>query len=192
MTDPSPVTAERLRTFLEALGREFRKPARLYLSGGEGLVWRGLRGSTQDVDVTYAVDDRWHGAWIEALRALMLRLGTTVEEAGPGDFIPLPPGAADRAEFIGRFGSVDVFLFDPYSVALSKMELGHQDGHDAALRAVASRAWRRRSTNASTTRSGVTGNSSRSTPMALATAFTSAGGKPASAPSLASLAPNGP
>src|SRR5690606_21293523 len=70
-------------------------------------------------------------------------------------------------------------------------EVGHRLAHDA-LRFSASRARRRRSTKASSTLSGVTGSASRSTPMASATALTSAGGKPDSAPSPASLAPNGP
>src|SRR5690242_6826846 len=74
-------------------------------------------------------------------------------------------------------------------------EFGLGIAHEAALRAesraLSSLACRRRATRASITRSGVTGNSSMSTPIALATALTSAGGKPASAPSLASLAPNG-
>ena len=74
---------------------------------------------------------------------------------------------------------------------LGHPELGQRCGHDAAFR-LASRAWRRRWISASMTRSGVTGSSSRSMPMALAMALTKAGGKPASAPSLASLAPNGP
>jgi hypothetical protein len=126
-----PVTAPRLRAFLEALGREFRHPARLYLSGGESLVWRGLRQVTRDVDVSYDVDPRWHGEWVRTIRALVERLSTSVEEAGPADFIPLPPGAGDRAVFVGRYGSVDVFLLDPYSIALSKLERGHaQDLED--------------------------------------------------------------
>jgi hypothetical protein len=49
----------------------------------------------------------------------------SIEEASPGAFIPLPEGAEGRAKHIGRYGLVDVYLFDPYSVALSKLERGH-------------------------------------------------------------------
>lgn len=126
-----PVDRTRVVAFLEALGRSFHHPARIFLSGGEGLVWRGLRGITRDLDVAFEVDARWHGEWIRALRELIERTHTSVEEASPADFIPLPPGAAERAEFIGRFGSVDAFLFDPYSVALSKLSRGQtQDLED--------------------------------------------------------------
>jgi hypothetical protein len=119
------VDRERLRAFLDALGRTFRRPARLFLAGGESLVWRGLRGATRDVDVSYEVDPSHLDEWIRALRELKERLRVNVEEAGPADFVPLPPGAADRAEFAGRFGEVDVYLFDPYSIALSKLSRGH-------------------------------------------------------------------
>lgn len=125
------VDIARLRAFLESLGRAFHHPARLYLAGGEGLVWRGLRGFTRDVDIAYVVDDRWHGEWIVAIRDLIVATQTSVEEASPADFIPLPPGASERAQRVGRFGSVEVFLYDVYSVALSKLSRGQaQDLED--------------------------------------------------------------
>lgn len=138
MTGREPVTSARLRAFLERLGKEFRHPARLFLSGGEGLVWRGLRAATRDVDVAYEVDPKWHGEWMRVVSDLIVATNTSVEEASPADFIPLPPGAESRARHVGRFGSVDVFLFDPYSVALSKLSRGHEQDLDdvrALLRA---------------------------------------------------------
>jgi len=118
------VDRPRLEALLRALGESFRFPARLYLSGGEGMIWRGLRAATQDVDIAYDVADAHHDAWIRSLRELKERLSINIEEAQPADFIPVPPGAESRAEFIGRHGSVDVFLIDPYSVALAKAERG--------------------------------------------------------------------
>jgi hypothetical protein len=118
--------AGRVRGFLEALGREFPGAARLYLSGGEGMVLRGLRAVTEDLDITYDVAPADHARWHVALRTLKERLNINVEEAGPGDFIPLPPGHEARSEFVGRYGRVDVFLLDPYSVALAKLDRGHQ------------------------------------------------------------------
>jgi len=118
------VDRERLRRFLEDLGRTFRRPARLYLSGGEGFVWRGLRATTRDIDVAYEVDPADHAEWVRALVALKESLRVNVEEAQPSDFVPLPPGSEGRAEFVGRFGSVDVFLTDPYAVAIAKLDRG--------------------------------------------------------------------
>ncbi len=118
------VDRARVLQFLEALGASFRHPAKLVLSGGEAMVWRGLRAATRDIDVAYEVDPAHHDEWQRAVVALKERLNVNVEEAQPSDFVPLPPGARDRAEFIGRFGSVDVFLCDPYSVAFAKLDRG--------------------------------------------------------------------
>jgi hypothetical protein len=125
MSPRDDVTRERLRKLLEELGRRFRHPARLYLSDGEGLVWRGLRGTTRDVDVHYEVSPDHHGAFVTTLRELKEELSISIEEAYPGDFVPLPPGSERRCTFLERFGQVDVFLFDPYAVALSKLSRGH-------------------------------------------------------------------
>lgn len=119
------VDRQRLHRFLEALGREFPSPARLVLCGGESLVLRGLRGTTRDVDIAYDVAPADHGRFVAVLRELKDRLSVNVEEAQPADFIPLPPGSRDRDEFIARHGSVDVYLADPYAIALSKISRGH-------------------------------------------------------------------
>jgi hypothetical protein len=132
-----PVDRPRLEALLKALGESFRHPARLYLSGGEGMIWRGLRGTTQDVDIAYDVAPGHHDEWIRALRDLKERLSVSIEEAQPADFIPVPPGAEARLTFVGRYGSVDVFLADPYSVALSKVERGLASDFDDVRRLLA-------------------------------------------------------
>jgi hypothetical protein len=120
------VTRDRIDELLRAIGSEFRHPCRLYLCGGDGLVWRGLRGFTRDVDISYEVDARHHDAWLRTIRELKDRLDINIEEAHPGDFVPLPPGSAERAESVGRYGQVEVFLLDPYAVALGKLGRGHE------------------------------------------------------------------
>lgn len=104
---------------LDELGRKFRHPARLYLV-------RTCVETTRDVDVHYEVSPDHHGAFVNALRELKEKLSISIEEAYPGDFVPLPPGSERRCTFIERFGQVDVFLFDPYAVALSKLERDHE------------------------------------------------------------------
>src|SRR5207248_1603416 len=46
------VTPERLQRFLDRLGQEFRNPGRVYLVGGTGLLYEGLKGATKDIDLT--------------------------------------------------------------------------------------------------------------------------------------------
>ena len=39
-------------------------------------------------------------------------------------FLPLPDGVLERRIPVGQFGSVEVFIYDPYSIALSKIDRG--------------------------------------------------------------------
>jgi hypothetical protein len=119
-----PVDRARIDAFLEALGKRFHHAGRVLLVGGTTVVYQGLRNQTIDVDLTVEVESRWRGEFVEALRELKEELDINVEEVSPGDFIPLPAGSAERAVWVGKFGMLDVLHFDPYSVALSKIERG--------------------------------------------------------------------
>jgi hypothetical protein len=117
----------RIEFFLQRLGERFRHPARLYLVGGTTMVYEGFREQSLDIDLTIDVPPADHAELIQAIRALKDELALNVEEASPGDFIPLPKGYRERAQFIGRFGSLDVFHFDLYSTALSKIARGTEE-----------------------------------------------------------------
>ncbi|MBI3537330.1 MAG: hypothetical protein HY070_07235, partial [Chloroflexi bacterium] len=115
MSSRHPANREHTEKFLRALGERFKKPARIYLVGGTSLVWEGFREQSLDVDVSFEVDDADHGKFVQTIRELKDELIINVEEVSPADFIPLPSGARDRAVFIGRYGSLDIFHFDFYS-----------------------------------------------------------------------------
>jgi hypothetical protein len=118
------VTKADIEKFLMALGRGFRKAGRLYLAGGAALVHMGLRGgSTMDVDVVIETTDE--DAMVTAIRRIVEQMQINVEFSSPGDFIPIPTQWMTQAKYIGRYGSVDVFYFDFYSVALSKISRGN-------------------------------------------------------------------
>lgn len=88
------------------------------------MVYEGLRQQTLDIDLAIEVDNQDHSAFIATVRELKNSLSLNIEEASPGDFIPLPAGYRERSQYIGRYGQLDVFHFDLYSVALSKIERG--------------------------------------------------------------------
>ncbi|MBI3741676.1 MAG: hypothetical protein HY257_07975 [Chloroflexi bacterium] len=96
-------------------------------------MWEGFREQSLDVDVSFEVDDADHGKFVQTIRELKDELIINVEEVSPADFIPLPSGARDRAVFIGRYGSLDIFHFDFYSTALSKIARGTQEDLDDVL-----------------------------------------------------------
>jgi hypothetical protein len=117
--------------FLIQAGRT-RQPGRLYLTGGAALVHRGIRpGQTLDIDIQITVDPANLTAKIAQLKQ---KMNMNIEFASPGDFIPLPTQWEIRSEFIKRYDQVDVFYFDWYSIALSKMQRANrQDVVDVQL-----------------------------------------------------------
>ncbi len=127
------VDKARIEDFLKNLGRVFRKPGRLYLVGGAALVHLGIRsGFTQDIDVEVAGNDA--GDMFTSIRGLVEQMNINVEFASPRDFIPLPSQWETHARYVGRYGSIDVFYFDFYSIALSKIDRGNtRDINDVKL-----------------------------------------------------------
>jgi len=116
-----PVTSLALRTFLQRLGERYPNPAEFYLLGGSALCLLGSRRETLDVDYTFNLAPELENDF----RAILDQLGTELKldlECVPlGEFIPLPPDALQRRRFVGRYGSLDVYIFDLYSIALSKV-----------------------------------------------------------------------
>jgi hypothetical protein len=53
-------------------------------------------------------------------------LAVNVELASPLDFLPELPGWRERSRFRLREGNLEVFDFDPYSQAMSKLERGFE------------------------------------------------------------------
>ncbi len=65
---------------------------------------------------------------------LKQKMNINIEFASPGDFMPLPTQWEARSQFIKRYDQVDVFYFDWYSIALSKMQrVNRQDVIDVQL-----------------------------------------------------------
>lgn len=114
------VTRADIEKFLNALGRTYRKEGRLYLAGGAALVHMGLRpGSTLDIDVVIEASNE--DEMITAIRRLKEQMQSNIKFASPADFIPIPSQWAAHAKYIGRYGRIDAFYFDLYSLALSKI-----------------------------------------------------------------------
>lgn len=118
------VTRADIEKFLKSLGKSFHKSGRLYLAGGAALVHMGIRaGATMDIDVAIEASDE--DEMVTAIRRIVEQMQINVEFASPGDFIPLPTQWMAQAHYVGRYGEVDVFYFDFYSLALSKISRGN-------------------------------------------------------------------
>lgn len=115
--------AERIERLARELGRVVPPGTRMYLTGGATAVLEGWRESTVDIDVRFEPDS---DAALERIRDLKEELALNVELASPLDFLPPLPGWRGRSRFRLREGNLEVFDFDPYSQALSKLQRGFE------------------------------------------------------------------
>lgn len=127
------VTAERITSFMKALGASVKTPGRVFLAGGASAVLLGWRSSTIDVDLKIIPDS---DEILRSLPVLKERLEMNVELASPDDFIPALPGWQDRSRFIAEEGRLVFLHYDFYAQALdaqalAKIERNHaQDRND--------------------------------------------------------------
>ena len=121
-----PVTTDSLLLLAEQLGERLATPFRLYLLGGSAMLLLGSPRATKDVD--YDLDpsglDALEPRQILAELAEELRLD--LEFVPLAEFVPLPAGFEDRHRVVGRFRQLELLIFDPYSLALSKIARGFE------------------------------------------------------------------
>jgi Nucleotidyltransferase of unknown function (DUF6036) len=127
------VTPESLAQFLTRLGESCPHPAMLYLVGGSALRLLGSPRETLDMDYMADAPPEAAQELRQAMTHLAAEMRLDLEEVPMGDFIPLPPLAHERHRFIGRFGLLEVYLFDPYSIALSKIARGFESDLEDVL-----------------------------------------------------------
>ncbi len=120
------MTLDEIRVFLTQLGERLEQPTDLYLLGGGALYLLGNSRATQDID--YVGNDLPDKTDIlqNTIRQLAHELRLEVEGVPIDQFMPLPEGASTRHRLIGQFGNVTVYVFDPYSIALSKVDRGFE------------------------------------------------------------------
>ena len=97
------------------------------------MVFEGFRDQTLDINISFEVDDKDHRDFVAAVRDLKEQLSLNIAEASPSDFIPVPAGHRERSPYIGHYGRLEVFHFDLYSLALSKIERGTESDFEDAL-----------------------------------------------------------
>jgi hypothetical protein len=111
-----------IRAFLINLGKRHLHSENLYLLGGSALCLLGSPRPTLDID--YIGDDLKKDELQLAIEEIGREMGLVVEPVPISRFIPIPEGESKRSLFIDRFGNIDVYIFDPYTIALSKIDRG--------------------------------------------------------------------
>ena len=122
------LTKAEIVAFLQQLGQRYVQPAELHLIGGAALCLLGNPRTTLDLDFVGndlpPAAERAHGTLRGELEKLADELQIEVEAVPFEQFIPLPLDVQVRHHLFGQFGTLQVFIFDPYSIALSKLDRG--------------------------------------------------------------------
>jgi len=120
--------SDQIRAFLSALGNRYSRPAQLYLLGGSALCLLGSPRPTVDID--YVGDDLKKDAFQSTMEEIAHEMNLDVEAVPIERFIPIPAGEHKRSLHLGKFGKIEVYIFDPYSIALSKIDRGFDTDFD--------------------------------------------------------------
>ncbi len=120
-----------IRSILQNIGARVQPNSQLILVGGSALALLGSPRLTIDID--FIGDD----IQPEPLHQTILQIAQELEiyaEPVPLDrFVPLPKGSEERIIRIGQFGNLEIFVADPYSIALSKLDRGADTDYDDLL-----------------------------------------------------------
>jgi hypothetical protein len=115
--DPSDI-----RSILQALGARLPAGSQVVLIGGGALALLGSSRLTIDLD--FVGDDLDPSPLHKSIMEIARELKIHIEPVPLDRFIPLPKGSAERSIPIGQFGNLQVYVADPYSIALSKLDRG--------------------------------------------------------------------
>jgi hypothetical protein len=121
-----PVSQVVIIEFLKRLGEQFPSTASFYLLGGSALSFLGSSRETLDIDYTTDLNLEDREKIENLIHQLAFQLKLDVESVLIEEFIPLPPEAMSRRRFIGHYGNMDVYVFDLYSISLSKISRGFE------------------------------------------------------------------
>jgi hypothetical protein len=90
--------------------------------GGSALALLGNQRQTIDID--FVGDDVSPNQLHQTILRVAKELKISAEPVPLDRFVPLPKGSEERIIRIGTFGNLEVFVADPYSIALSKLDRG--------------------------------------------------------------------
>ena len=109
-------------SILQKLGKRVPPNSRLVLIGGGALALLGSPRLTIDID--FVGDDIHPTPLHKTIMQTAKELKIHIEPVPLDRFIPLPKGSDGRLIRIGQYGNLEVFVADPYSIALSKLDRG--------------------------------------------------------------------
>ena len=104
------------------MGERVPPASQLILIGGSALT---LLGSPRpSIDIDFVGDDIHPNELHRSIMQIAKELKILVEPVPLDRFVPLPKGSEKRNIRIGQFGNLEIYVADPYSIALSKLDRG--------------------------------------------------------------------
>lgn len=125
------MNSSQIQSILEMLGKRVPASSRLLLLGGSALILLGSQRPTIDID--FIGDDVSPSEFDIAIMQAAKELKIFIEPVPIERFIPLPAGSDGRKIRIGKYGNMEVYVADPYSIALSKLDRGFDTDFDDIL-----------------------------------------------------------
>lgn len=116
------ITVSQIITLVTEIGQRYKQPATLLLLGGSAL--RLLGSSRPTLDIDYVGHDLHKEPLQLVLEQVAQEMGLEVEAVPIEEFVPLPREAQQRQLPIGLYGTLHVYILDPYTIALSKIDRG--------------------------------------------------------------------
>ena len=111
-----------IQSILQSMGERVPPSSRLVLVGGSALILLGSPRLTIDID--FVGDDIHPNQLHQSIMQIARELKIHVEPVPLERFVPLPKGSEERSIRVGQFGNLEVYVADPYSIALSKLDRG--------------------------------------------------------------------
>ncbi|MCX6048718.1 MAG: DUF6036 family nucleotidyltransferase [Chloroflexi bacterium] len=111
-----------IQAFLTEVGRRYQQIGTLLLLGGSALCLLGSPRPTLDID--YVGHDLHKDELQQVIDQVAQEMQLEVEAVPIDEFVPLPLDAQQRRLPVGQFGTINVYILDPYTIALSKLDRG--------------------------------------------------------------------
>ena len=117
-----------IRSVLLEMGARVPPGTQLILVGGSALALLGSPRLTIDID--FIGDDIHPNLLHQTILQIAREMNIFAEPVPLDRFIPMPDGNEERTIRIGQFGNLEIFIADPYSIALSKLDRGADTDFD--------------------------------------------------------------
>lgn len=112
---------------LNLIGERAPPGSNLTLLGGGALILLGSPRQTVDIDIVG--DDINPSPLHRQIIQIAKERNILIDIVPIAQFVPLPQGSKERAIPVAQFGNLSVFVADPYSIALTKIDRGLENDY---------------------------------------------------------------